>query len=1054
MKLLLTLTCSVAALVLLVALPVRAQQIEARIIGKVVDQSQAALPGVTVTVTSKTTSQVRSVVTETDGTYIVTNLQPDTYEVKFDLSGFAQKTELVAVGLAQVKTTDVQLGVASVAETVTVSASAPVLDISSARIGVNVSPEEVENLPVNGRNFANLMTLATGATSDGNGGWASVRFNGKSNQQNYLNYDGVDGTYVWDASPGYLNATGSQFRLQTSMESVAEFRVNSGLAPAESGLGAGGNITVVTKRGSNQWRGSLFEYKRDDAMDAASPYDDVKQELSLDQFGGSIGGPIVANKTFVFASYEGLRQTTGLSFTEAVPSNEARRRIMAGEPIGSGNGQSPARTQAVAPLLNGFPVGTTPTANELVALVTSNSLADQKENTFSFRVDHQFNNSHSFYARYLISDGDVDTPDRTVTPRRVLAKQTPQNFVGTFQSIFGSMVNEVKVGYNGPETSATAYGAVSGYDPTGVSLSGTFTSSSIDARGNTGIARSGLLIRATSASSTTGSIFDPMSLSLSDTVTWSRGAHTLKFGGEYRRIESDFQFLGSTEITYNSINDFIDNRPAAVAVNADSPVFRPQQFYAIGFLQDSWRPTDRLSLELGLRYDYYSVVKEAEGRSKPFFVEENNFGTDPDSAYDADKNNFSPRVSAVYQLNPVTALRAGFGVFYGPGQFEDRIQPMENFIERRRVQTADVPNNGLAYPVDPAQLRNLLSIRGYTHDYPNEYNMQYGVSVERELPGQINFTVGYTGSQGRDMFLRGVGNVLDPVTRQRLQPTYGQIDFKTAGCIDDVKLGGVYQITGCGRANYNALQMSATRRFRSGFTGGVQYQYSRNTGTTQGSNEAVTAQNTFDFETDDSTNPQDIPHTFNGSLIYMVPGEGLWKGGWRVGGILNARSGVPLNVTITRDDNRSVNGVTVTNIPGGNSRGTQRPDVVAGVDPYLKDGVRWLNPAAFTTPQPGTFGNLPRNALRGPEFWQFDLMFSKDFRFAASQGLQFRVEIFNIANRLNYENPVVNLPNNGTPGVPFTDGQAGTFGYMLGPLNRTVGLGTARQTQISLRYLF
>ncbi len=145
--------------------------------------------------------------------------------------------------------------------------ASPVLDTVSARIGVNVSPDEVENLPVNGRNFANLMTLATGATSDGNGGWASVRFNGKSNQQNYLNYDGVDGTYVWDASPGYLNATGSQFRLQTSMESVAEFRVNSGLAPAESGLGAGGNITVVSKSGSNRFKGSVFEYKRDDALD-------------------------------------------------------------------------------------------------------------------------------------------------------------------------------------------------------------------------------------------------------------------------------------------------------------------------------------------------------------------------------------------------------------------------------------------------------------------------------------------------------------------------------------------------------------------------------------------------------------------------------------------------------------------------------------------------------------------------------------------------------------------------------------------------------------------
>ncbi|MEK6629858.1 MAG: hypothetical protein AABY89_03870, partial [Acidobacteriota bacterium] len=151
--------------------------------------------------------------------------------------------------------------------------------------------------------------------------------------------------------------------------------------------------------------------------------------------------------------------------------------------------------------------------------------------------------------------------------------------------------------------------------------------------------------------------------------------------------------------------------------------------------------------------------------------------------------------------------------------------------------------------------------------------------------------------------------------------------------------------------------------------------------------------------------------------------------------------------------NVTVGGATVTNIPGGNNRGTQRPDLVPGVNPYLKNGVRWLNPAAFTTPKPGTFGNVPRNSLRGPGFWQVDLTFSKDFRFMKSQGVQFRVEMFNITNRLNYENPASTLPN-GTAGVPFTDAQAGTFGYMLGPLNRTVGLGTQRQAQVSIRYLF
>jgi outer membrane receptor protein involved in Fe transport len=958
------------------------------------------------------------------------------------------------LGVGQLETVDVTMAVATLQEAVTVSAESNVIDLSSARIGVNVSPEEVDNLPVNGRNFANLMTLATGATSDGNGGWASVRFNGKSNQQNYLNYDGVDGTYVWDASPGYLNSTGSQFRLQTSMESVAEFRVNSGLAPAESGLGAGGNITVISKSGTNALRGSLFEYKRDDALDSASQYDGKKQDLELDQFGGSLGGPIASNRTFFFGSFEGLRQKTGLSFTEAVPSNEARRRILAGEPVGSGSGQSAARTQAVAPLLAGFPISDIATSNPLLALATLNTTAKQDENSVSLRVDHRLTATQSVYLRYLFSDGDLNTPDRTVTARRVRAKQRPQNVAFNHQSLVGrDVVNEFKVGYNKPTTSATAFADAGGYDPVGVSLSGTVTSSSIDARGTTGIARSGLLIRATSASSTTGSIFNPYSLSFSDALTWTKGGHTFKFGGEYRRLQSDFQFLGSTEITYNSVNDFIDNKPNAVAVALDSSVFSPQQHYLIGYMQDSWRASERVTLELGLRYDFYSVVKEKNGNAKPFFIEENDFSSDPDNFYDADTNNFAPRVSAVYRIDDSTVLRAGFGLFYGPGQFEDRIQPIENAIERRRLGASDIPANGLAYPVSPAAYLNALSIRGYTHDRPDEYNMQYGASVSRELPGSVNLTIGYTGSRGKDMFLRGVANTLDFNTRVRQQPMYGQIDYKTSGCVDGLIVNGEV-LSGCGRASYDALQLSASRRFRSGFTGGVQYQFSRNKGTTQGSNEAATSQNTFDYETEFGTNPQDIPHTFNGSLVYLLPGEGFWRGGWRVGGILNARSGVPINVTLSRADNGTVNGQTMTNIPGGNSRGTQRPDVVPGVDPYLKDGVRWLNPAAFTTPQPGTFGSLSRNALRGPEFVQLDMMLSKDFQFARRQSLQLRVELFNLTNRLNYENPAASLPGNGIAGVPFTEAQAGTFGYMLGPLNRTVGLGTARQTQISLRYSF
>ena len=1034
------------------AAPTAAQQTEARIVGTITDQNGGVLPGVTVFVTSSATGGVRTSVTDEGGRFAVTNLGPGLYRVDTEMSGFAPARRELALGVGETKPVDAVLGLAGVAEAVTVAADVSVVDTASAKIGVNVSPEEIASLPVNGRNFANLMTLATGATTDGNGGWASIRFNGKSNQQNYLNYDGVDGTYVWDASPGYLNATGSQFRLQTSMESVAEFRVNSGLAPAESGLGAGGNITVISRSGGNRFNGSAFDYLRDDSLDAASRYDGKRQNLELNQFGVSLGGPIVSNRTFFFGSYEGLKQTTGLSFTEAVPSDEAIRRITAGEPVGTGAGQSAARTRAVAPLLAGFPRGTVATANPLLALATLDTEARQSEHSMSFRADHRFNNSQLLYGRVLYSNGDLDTPDRTVTPRRVKARQEPLNVVLNQQSILGTrVINELKVGYNRPRYDAVAFGPA-GYDATQVSLSGTVTSQSVDARGSTGIARSGLLVRATSNASTNGQLYDPRSISISDALTLTRGAHTFKAGGEYRNIESSFQFLGSTEITYNGINELIDNRPAQVAVALDSPVFTPQQYYLIGFAQDTWRATDRLTLELGLRYDFYSVVREKQGRARPFFVEENAFASDPDDFYDPDTNNFSPRLSAVYQLADRTALRAGFGLFYGPGQFEDRIQPIENFIERRRVQTADIPGGALAYPVDPGVYRNLLSVRGYTHHRPDEYNMQYGASISQEVPGAINLTVGYTGSKGRDMFLRGVANTLDPITRTREVPAVGQVDYKTSGCLDGLVINGT-AVTGCGRASYDALQISATRRFRSGLTGGVQYQYSRNVGTTQGSNEAATSQNTFDYQTEYGRNLSDVPHSFNGSLVYMLPFEGAWAGGWRVGGIVNARSGVPINVTINRPDTVTVAGATVINIPGGNSRGTQRPDLVPGVNPYLEDGVRWLNPAAFATPQPGTFGNLPRNSLRGPGFWQLDLMMSKDVRFSSNHGIQLRAEIFNVTNRLNYENPASSLPN-GAPGAAFTDAQAGTFGYMLGPLNRTVGLGTARQTQLSVRYVF
>ena len=236
------------------------------------------------------------------------------------------------------------------------------------------------------------------------------------------------------------------------------------------------------------------------------------------------------------------------------------------------------------------------------------------------------------------------------------------------------------------------------------------------------------------------------------------------------------------------------------------------------------------------------------------------------------------------------------------------------------------------------------------------------------------------------MFLRGVANTFDNVTRVRPVPSVGQVDYKTSGCLDGLVING-NAITGCGEASYDALQIGLSRRFRSGLTGGLQYQYSRNEGTTQGSNEAATAGNTFDYNTEFGPNLERHPaHLQRLARSTCCPARVSGRAAGASAASSTRAAACRSTSPSTAPIRSRVGGVTVTNIPGGNTRGTLRPDLVPGVDPYLKDGVRWLNPAAFAAPLPGTFGNLPRNFLRGPEFWQVDLMTSKDFRFAQDSG--------------------------------------------------------------------
>jgi hypothetical protein len=407
-----------------------------------------------------------------------------------------------------------------------------------------------------------------------------------------------------------------------------------------------------------------------------------------------------------------------------------------------------------------------------------------------------------------------------------------------------------------------------------------------------------------------------------------------------------------------------------------------------------------------------------------------------------------------------------------------------------------------AYPVNPDLIRanftNNPNNRSYQpRAYANEYTLpekvyQYTASVQQELPSNIAATVAYVGSQGRNLFLRSIANrtigvdllpngtwaqirEFDIVSRNAdgtlatIQRPYAEIDYKTSG----------------GHDTYNAMQLSLTRRSARGITANAQYTLGYSKGNTGGSNEATTASNNAralgDFDFDDGFNNFDIRHTFNLSLLYTIPGSGPLTGGWSVGGIANARSGLPIPVLITRNDivyidgaggvwNNAAPGRTaVVNVPGGGaSRSTRRPDLIPGVDPFIKEGGRvFLNPAAFATPLPGTFGNLERNSIHGPNFHQIDMVIAKRVNIGGGPNAEFRVEIFNMFNHTNFANPPGTLPNalpgagesttqanRVQPGQAFNSAAAGSFGIMNSTVGTTTGLGTNRQVQLAVRFNF
>ena len=546
------------------------------------------------------------------------------------------------------------------------------LDTSSARIGANVSEREVQGLPVNGRQMSQLMLQAPGSQNAGTGTWGDIRFSGRAVEQNVIKYDGVEASGIIDSAPGVANGeNASLFKLQASLENVQEFRVESSGYPAEFGTGTGGQVSVITKSGGNAFHGSVFEYLRRDAIDAANYFDSPrnadgsviaaagsaptvpKSPLKLNQFGGSFGGPIVKDRAFFFGSYEGYRLKAGRNIIQGVPSAAAWARA-----VPAVAGLRPGFTAPDAVILPGA------STNADVDIVQWQATQEVRENAYSARVDFKISDNWSSYVR-VFHDQAASLDPQDVSGRFFKMTINPTNAIFNLQGILGGgAINEFKFGYNaapsteGAETQPGFENIVHQPDRA------TWPTPASPARARPPRSASpGGLVRVNSAGNGRGAPYNPYSLTFADTFSKVMSNHIVKIGADVRMIRMTTDQLGGTTYTYPNVTAFLANQPTSVQYFGDLSEPSPfhngatglkhiEQEYYVGFAQDEWRVRRELHAELrpALR-----LLRAAAGSRQPDRqVQHRDRQIDPDTTpfYKSEKDNFQPRVSATYSITP------------------------------------------------------------------------------------------------------------------------------------------------------------------------------------------------------------------------------------------------------------------------------------------------------------------------------------------------------------------------------------------------------------------
>jgi hypothetical protein len=1000
-----------------------AQSYRGTITGTIYDTAGAVVPDATVVATNAGTGVSRTSTTDSAGYFTIPELPVGTYSLAVSAANFQKAiVKEVTVEVSGDRRVEITLQSGQVSEEVVVTAEVPLVQTTTTELGGTLSGKQIDNLPLNGRDYQKALYLVPGSQGDPAGGADSpgsfglVSSNGnRGRANNYL----LDGT---DMNDGYRNLPainqGGVFGTPGTIlpiEVIAETAIINNVG-AQYGRNAGATVNIVTKSGGNSIHGSLYEFVRNDIFDARNVFnidrDSFGNELAQaafrnNQFGFSIGGPFVKNRTFWFVAYEGQRERVGLPSRARVPDPLEIQAL--------GGASNPVIANLLA--LNPWPApNIAPDANgQNLALVTP---ASNDSDSFIVKIDHSFNEKNQLTGRYFLGDSEQSFPlallaggvlpgFNTVSPIRV-------NLVALsyIHVVNDNLLNELRVGYN--RYKQFFFAEDSDFDPRTIGLN-TGVISPL-AFGLPEIRVAGYASLGSNRGNPRGRI--DTNWHLVDNVSWKVGRHDVKFGYEFRRtfVNGFFDAGQRGRLNFDSLEDFLDGRVASGrTVIGDSRRGTFQNNHGV-FVEDSFQVQRNLVLNLGLRWDYYGVIGEERDRFSTF---------DPtvglvqvDQLYDRDLNNFSPRLGVAWDVGGKgkTVVRAGWGVYFdafsqdffvgqlpwntfSPGPGYNAIGPDPVLYSYDAVGTI-VPGQYLffgftdsdAWRVDP--------------ELATPYVQNFNLNIQHEVFDGAVFEVGYVGSQGRKLF-RYVDINQPPVPGLGSARPYDNGPFTPLG--DPFYFVNNLETTAV--SNYNALQVNFTVRERRGFSTDLNYTWSHSIDNASDGQDYVpnAAQPDDSFRTDleRASSNFDVRHNLTWSFTYRLPDWGdtaEWLAhGWSFNGIATFRSGNPFSPSFFDDFN-------------GTGEFFVRPDLVG--DPFAGTSTpdNFLNLSAFRVPctldadgacVPGTqhIGSLGRNALVGPRYNNFDFSVFKENELGENLRLQLRFEFYNILNHPNFASP-------------------------------------------------